>query len=723
MTEPAARGWREEIRRILAPPFTRNEVLLLASLLLLLSVIWVEPRGFWLGEPDETRYAEIPREMLATGDFLTPRLNGMPYFEKPPLLYWANAASFRLFGESPWAARLPARLASLGTTLLLLAWASATWGRPAGLAAAIFYLASPLGFALSRLNFTDGLLTFFFTGTLFAAFGVIRLGEAERRTWPLSSAVAILAAAGFLAKGLVAVVLPAVILCLWCLLSRRPLALRHLAIGPALPLFLLIAAPWFFLMEQRHPGFLEFFFVREHLQRFTSPIHDREGPFYYFLLVLLGGFLPGVPFLVRGLRDRESFRGWRALSAHVFLLVWLVTVTVFFSLSQSKLIPYLLPAFPAAAALAGATAVRLSREDFRTWRVGGLLGCSVAAAFIFHPQVRSWISDYRMVPSAVIAATSLCLGAWLLWRGHRRPAVALSTLAASWTGFYFALVLVWPRTPFAVEVHGLGRAAEAAARSSRASVAGFRTYLYGVPWALKSPVGIVGSPGEMKPRLGKAGTEGIFWSEKRFWDRWSSGQPLLALVREQDLQLFATPGPSPQVIARGKQHFLIANFSLPFIVTGSPITSAGLYGGEPYEAGIPLTAVPSIVIERARQETHGRALIWALQEWERGRRVYEVITGGRKPQAIEISPDGQLLYIEEEIFPEAVPTPVAEGLSRVEPSSRIAFVTREYRRANAPSVLYEVHLAGMARTREVCFADSGRQCPCEDSSEREDRNR
>ncbi len=93
---------------------------LLAALLALLAVVWLEPAGSRLAEPDETRYAEIPREMLAAGDLVVPRLNGVPYFEKPPLLYWANAASLRLFGETPWAARLPTRLAGLGTLLLVI---------------------------------------------------------------------------------------------------------------------------------------------------------------------------------------------------------------------------------------------------------------------------------------------------------------------------------------------------------------------------------------------------------------------------------------------------------------------------------------------------------------------------------------------------------------------------------------------------------------------------
>src|SRR5262252_10203401 len=106
--------------------------------------------------------------MLATGDFVVPRLNGLPYFEKPPLLYWANAASIRLLGRTPGAARLPTRLAGIGTALLVVA-AAGGWRRRAGLAAGILLLVSPIGFLLARTTLTDGILTFFFAATLLSA--------------------------------------------------------------------------------------------------------------------------------------------------------------------------------------------------------------------------------------------------------------------------------------------------------------------------------------------------------------------------------------------------------------------------------------------------------------------------------------------------------------------------------------------------------------------------
>src|ERR1700674_1605132 len=185
---------------------------LLASLLLLLVAVWFEPPGSWLAEPDEPRYAEIPREMLATHDFVVPRLNGVPYFENPPLLYWANAASFAVLGETPFAARLPTRLAGLGTTLLVLFAVGRLWGHRAGLFAAVFFLVSPLAFTFSRLNLTDGVLTFFFTATLVAGDETLQARARGRSTFALSALTGALAAGAFLSKGLVGIVLPGAIL-------------------------------------------------------------------------------------------------------------------------------------------------------------------------------------------------------------------------------------------------------------------------------------------------------------------------------------------------------------------------------------------------------------------------------------------------------------------------------------------------------------------------------
>ena len=545
----------------------RDRWLLFAALLLLLVPVWVEPAGSWLAEPDEARYAEIPREMLASGDFVTPRLNGVPYFEKPPLLYWTNAASLRLFGETPWAARLPTRLFGLGTVLVLIVGTAGLWGSAAGLTAAILYLAAPAGLVFSRVVLTDAPLTFFFTATLFIARATI-LRREGRRPWAFLSALTGLAAAGgFLSKGLVAVVLPGAILVLWCLSTRRARHISALLFGPALPAFLLAAAPWFVLAERRTPGFLQFFFIHEHFQRFATPVAQRAGPIYYFVVVFFAGLLPALPFFFATLKRTRDWRRWRDEDPDaLFFLLWFAVVFLFFSLSRSKLPPYLLPAFPAAAALAArALFPRRPSANVRTaaWRWSAVLATLLPAWALLDPTARSWIRDYQLAPVAIVGLGILLIGVWAAPRIARRSLTsALAALAAGWTGFGLMAALAWPRIPPATALHDFSAAAAAAARETGAAVVGYQTYIQGLPWALKSPVPVADYTGELEPQFERDPSvrESLFWTREKFWSEWKSGKKLIAVVRANDLREFEAAGVPARVLAHAPKHLLLANF-------------------------------------------------------------------------------------------------------------------------------------------------------------------
>ncbi len=537
---------------------SRQLWILFAALLLLEAAVWVEPAGSWLAEPDEARYAEIPREMLASGDFVTPRLNGVPYLEKPPLLYWSNAASQRLFGLTPWAARLPTRLFGLGTVLTLLFGTAAIWGAPAGLAAAILYLAAPFGFAFSRVNLTDAPLTFFFTLTLFLARATLLRRESERR-WAIASALTGLAAAGgFLSKGLVAIVLPGGILLLWCLATRRTRFLSSLLFGPALPAFLVAAAPWFLLAEQRTPGFLEFFFIHEHFQRFSTSTAQRPGPVYYFVLIFLAGFLPGIPFFFSSLK-----KSWRREDPDaLFFLIWFAVVLVFFSLSRSKLPPYLMPAFPAAAALATRSFFGQSPAGTGAWRLSALLGTLLPAFVIVNPTARAWIRDFALAPAAIAGFAVLLLGtctAPIL--AKRSASLALGAFAAGWTGFAVMAGLVWARIPPATDPHAICAAA-ASARDGGATVVGYQAYLQGLPLALESPVPLADYVGELEPQFERRPEirDSLFWTREKFWSQWKSGKRYVALIRRRDLKEFETSGVPGRVLATTPKQILLANY-------------------------------------------------------------------------------------------------------------------------------------------------------------------
>ena len=533
----------------------REDRLLVAALLALLAAVWLEPSGSWLAEPDEARYAEIPREMLAAGDFVTPRLNGVPYFEKPPLLYWSNAAAFALFGQTPWAARFPTRVLGTGTALLLAFAVGRLRGRREGLASAIFLLAAPLGFTAARTNLTDGALTFFFTATLLAALATLRRDRTGRPTAALAAATGALAAAGFLSKGLIAIVLPGGILLLWAVAAGWVRNCRALLLSPAAPAFLLLAAPWPILAERANPGFLKFFFVQEHFQRFATPAASRPGPVYYFAGIFLAGFLAGLPFFFRGAREALARD-----PISLYFLIWFGVVLVFFSVSRSKLPPYIFPALPAAAALA-ARGLAAGRGP-TLWRLHAALAAVFVAACAATPDVRSTIAASGLLLLALTGAASVLAGAAVALASSRAPGPRRGSRRLRLGG-----PLRRSRARLAADT-ARDRRARARRRGAirRRGVVGSGRRLPLLPAGLSvasRPRCCRWRTSAESSRTGgcrsRAGSE-IFWSRDRFWEEWGSGRPLVALVRARDRATSIGAQPPARILECRRKHCVVVNF-------------------------------------------------------------------------------------------------------------------------------------------------------------------
>ena len=307
-------------------------------------------RALW--DSDEGRYAEIAREMLALKDWITPHLNYVVYFEKPPLMYWLTALSLRLLGPSAFAARF--WCATFG---LLTVWVTCQWGKNwknerVGLLAGGM-LATSLGFfALTQFLVLDMALTFWTTLILLAGSGLLverSTSRARRLLYLLSVAIA----GGILTKGPVAFVLPAAALAAVYFSQGRRLTLPRLPWHAAIALCALLTLPWFILVTLQHPIFPYFFLVHEHFQRYLTDIHHRTAPFYFFIPVILVGFLPWSVFLPRVFQTWFSHRhaALKRDPEGAVLVTWVLWVFVFFSLSHSKLVGYVLPIFPALALL------------------------------------------------------------------------------------------------------------------------------------------------------------------------------------------------------------------------------------------------------------------------------------------------------------------------------------------------------------------------------------
>jgi 4-amino-4-deoxy-L-arabinose transferase-like glycosyltransferase len=407
--------------------------------LLLLTMVLGIPFFQYLGrlpliDPDEGRYAEIPREMLERGDLITPTLNYVKYFEKPPLLYWLNAASLKIFGVNEFGARFPSALCGLLTVLATYIIARQLYGRRTALISALI-LGTSAGFVLqSRIILTDMLLTFCLTAAL-GSFIVAAAREGRRSRalpWYLFYLFCALAT---LAKGLIGMLFPAGIIFFYLLLSRRWRLLSEMRLVPGLLLFLAVAAPWFVAVSLRNPEFARFFFIHEHFERFTSTVHGRYQPPWFFVPVLLGTMLPWSFFipgaLSRAWRDRHHDEG----RAGLYLLIWTALIFLFFSKSNSKLIPYILPIFPPLAILIGQRIDVLSDGRGREMKGAAIalglallvLGAAVLG-YAWLPQAVSFLTGQlpgwsaplsqfiRHAPSFSLVA-SLTLGGLFLFQG------------------------------------------------------------------------------------------------------------------------------------------------------------------------------------------------------------------------------------------------------------------------------------------------------------------
>ena len=328
-----------------------------ATLILLCAVLWFGAVGQRdLFDPDEGRYAGIPAAMVDTGDWLTPRLNDYKYFEKPVLQYWGTAVAFKLFGKSNASARLWTALLGFSTALFSMFVAFRLYGSRAAIYTFGLSISYLMVVAFGHYLTLDMALSAFLVmgiGSLVIAHSH-HSNESQTRNWMLIGWAAL--ALATLTKGLVAVVLPAATVVVYSLWQRDWGLWKKLHLVKGLLLFLLITAPWFIAVSMANPEFAEFFFIHEHFDRYTSDVHSRQGPVYYFIPFLLLGVSP---WLITSLRPLVSpdFR-WLPdrpgqFDPERFMWTFAVVTFCFFSLGQSKLPGYILPILPIIAVISG----------------------------------------------------------------------------------------------------------------------------------------------------------------------------------------------------------------------------------------------------------------------------------------------------------------------------------------------------------------------------------
>ncbi|SMC29276.1 4-amino-4-deoxy-L-arabinose transferase [Andreprevotia lacus DSM 23236] len=365
--------------------------------LLLFAVLWFGTLGYRkLITPDEGRYAEIAREMVVTGDWTTPRLNGVKYFEKPALQYWMTAASFEVLGESEFSARLWPALTGFAAVLVVFATLrrlyrrdpdgeAIAWSGAALLGSCVWWIGN--GHFLTLDMGVSAFLTMALCGFIWGQQD--DASPSENRNAMLAAWAAM--ALATLSKGLIGLVIPGAALFFYTLWTRDWQVWVRMHFAKGIALFLAITAPWFVLVSMRNPEFAQFFFIHEHFQRYATDQARRLGAWYYFIPILLAGLLPWTALLPAVARQ-----GWRKdtsvrFQPQRFLFAWAAFIFLFFSASSSKLPSYILPMFPALAMLAAPLLPKLGRKTI--YGLMGTLAVSGVIVLIAAPFVAARAQD------------------------------------------------------------------------------------------------------------------------------------------------------------------------------------------------------------------------------------------------------------------------------------------------------------------------------------------
>jgi len=422
-------------------------------------------------EPDEGRNAEVAREMATTNDYVLPRLNGLPYVDKPILYFAVGAAVIELLGPTETAARIPSLLFTLATAALIAWFAGVLYGVTGAWAAPIAYAASPFTIAYARTVIFDSALTLWITSALAAFYmaatvpGDPKSGTTVRPALPAWAWSTIAWAAmglGVLTKGPVALAVPLLVVIPWAIWQG---ALRRVVDPVGLLAFVAVLLPWVLAMSRRVPDFLSYVLLVETAERLTTPNLGRTGPMWYFVPILFGAALPWTAFLLAG-AEKPGARPHDRRT--VFLLLWLAIPLLFFTLSQSKRPQYVLPLVPAMALLV-ATRWQDGTARRRGGRAAGIVLTALGVALVV---TRTGLAD--LVPSSVevagtIPATALGLGVLCVASG-----VAAFTTARRSTLLLPALVLPVAAIPFMamplMRAIGADRSSAALAQTLNAAV-------------------------------------------------------------------------------------------------------------------------------------------------------------------------------------------------------------------------------------------------------------
>lgn len=536
----------------------------------------------WLGSypfftPDEGRYSEVAREMLASGDFVTPRVNGVAFLDKPVLYYWLQAVSMFLFGVHEWSVRFfPAIYGIFGCIAVYLA-GRRLFNRSTGLISAVILATTPLYFGGSHYANLDLEVAVLISISLLSFLSAAQ-SEGKARARLFISAY-IFAGLAFLTKGMIAIAFPVMIGGLWILLLWRWKLLLQMRLVTGIVIMAAIILPWFILVQRANPEFLHFFFVTQQVSRFLSAAEfNNPARSWFYLPVIIAGFLPWTAFLFQSLITQLS-ACWSARAQHpseLFLLLWVAVIFTFFSIPTSKTVSYILPVFPALALLTGKYIADAWQQN--SLSVGMKIAIAIliilntlVAALLFSMQ-HLWVDlPLAFTPSIYAAGTELAISALvLLYIGRRLRASMVFTICAVTSTIMLLTFAMGARhitqnsaKPLVIELQKHLQPTD--------TVANYFKFYQDVPLYLGRTIILVADwqdPNietrdnwvrELWYSMPFQNTDEILLNEKTFWKRWHSKEKIYVFVNQNYLAQFQSHTRRYHLIGHHNDIILLSN--------------------------------------------------------------------------------------------------------------------------------------------------------------------
>lgn len=485
-----------------------------------------------LSVPDEARYAEIPREMVVTHNYITPHLNYVKYFEKPALFYWLQAGAIKLWGDNELAVRMPNALMALFGCLLTYGIGRLIYNRRTGIIASLILASSALYFVMGHLVTIDMTLSTFLTASLFCWL----LGIRTKQSLAYYGFYAF-AALAVLTKGLIGLIFPAMIIGSWILILNEWQLLKRIYLPSGILIFLAIAAPWHLLVQWYNPEFLRFYLLDQQFLRYFTHSANRSQPPGFFIPVLLLGFLPWAIFIVQAYcYNLPKWQDRKQNKFTLFLLLWPTLIFLFFSLSHSQLIPYLLPIFPPLAILIGRY---LSDQwDLKTPFPGTRWGYAAIPLLIFFAAVGGLIVNHihkllvlstikrEILALSLIWLCSSLLATFFIW--HKRAIAAFSAILIGSLLVYFLVLIAMPKADTR-SIKTLALTIKPHMQPGD-EVVTYQNYYQDLPFYLKRRIIIVDWQNELEFGMHHQDTSSWMIPQATFWQLWQSNKKVYMLT-------------------------------------------------------------------------------------------------------------------------------------------------------------------------------------------------